>query len=574
MPDVAPPARPSDRLLAWVDRYRYWVFGLLLAAYAAGFNGHWRLEPDSALYLTIGRNLVEGNGYTFLGKDHRLAYPGVPLLFAGLFKAFGTNSLLPHLTMMWLMGVACLGLVYRLFLLHAGRPTAVLMTLGVGLSRVFYRYTFELLTDLPFLLGVTAFLVGYEAVFYRRQHAGHDGEPAAGESAAGYRFDIRAVWFDGVLMLVGLGLAVATRPSMWALLAAAVGAAAWSLLALVLRAVRERRVRRIHVVAVAVHLLVALVVVLAVSLFYLRDPRQQKFDPSSPGSTNYVEEDRLFHLGSEQVGQMVARAGRGLAQVLDDGLSEAAFGTPIKIPGLRNYPGALLGAVVVTAGVLLARERPLWGFWVLATVLMVTQVPKPVDRYFLPVIPVTVYAWWRTVRWAEGFALRRWGPRPAAGAFLLLFALGGVPNVAELVGFVYEQRQPNFLTHYKKGRGAAEGRYATAYAMAAMIDRQPERSGKPQAADTMWVLVPEKYGRVMTFLTRRYCVEPTPYTALEPRRRTPEPGKVRGQTVYAVEPADEAVAAWAAPRRCVVDPTPVDRAAAGGWTLHRVFTLP
>src|SRR5687767_10685586 len=68
-------SRASDLLLSWADRYRRWIFAGLALLYVAGFNAQWRLEPDSALYLTIGRNLAERKGYTFHGKSHRLAYP-------------------------------------------------------------------------------------------------------------------------------------------------------------------------------------------------------------------------------------------------------------------------------------------------------------------------------------------------------------------------------------------------------------------------------------------------------------------------------------------------------------------
>src|SRR5271154_4161022 len=64
----------SDWLLVWADRYRRWVMLAILGIYLAGFNGQWRLEPDSALYLSIGQNLAHGHGYTFQGKPHRLAY--------------------------------------------------------------------------------------------------------------------------------------------------------------------------------------------------------------------------------------------------------------------------------------------------------------------------------------------------------------------------------------------------------------------------------------------------------------------------------------------------------------------
>src|SRR4051812_15754141 len=54
----------ADRLLIYVDLLRYWILGFTLVALLAGFNGQWRPEPDSALYLTIGRSLAVGQGYS------------------------------------------------------------------------------------------------------------------------------------------------------------------------------------------------------------------------------------------------------------------------------------------------------------------------------------------------------------------------------------------------------------------------------------------------------------------------------------------------------------------------------
>src|SRR5689334_3360797 len=75
-----PPAAPAtkslpEQILAFVDVRRRWLLIGVLALYLLGFNGQWRLEPDSALYLTIGRNLAEGRGYTYHGVSHHLAYP-------------------------------------------------------------------------------------------------------------------------------------------------------------------------------------------------------------------------------------------------------------------------------------------------------------------------------------------------------------------------------------------------------------------------------------------------------------------------------------------------------------------
>lgn len=528
--------RLSDRVLALADQYRYWLLGLTLVLYVAGFNAQWRLEPDSALYLSIGRNLAEGAGYTFHGKDHRLAYPGVPLLFAGLFKLFGTGSLLPHLISMWLMGLATLALVYRLFLLHAGRPTAVLMTFGVAISRVFYRYTFELLTDLPFLFGVTAFLVGYEALFHRREVSS-----ASPEQPPRSRGWVRG--FDALLLVLGLTVAISTRPSMLALVLAAVLGSLWSL-------VRGR--------ARWSHLLVAGLVLGAAALFYLKDPRSDAGDAGSAVSTSYAEEDQLFNLNAESLAKFASKAAGNAWEVLNGAAMKASFGVQI-VPGLN----AVLSLVVLTAGVLLVRKRPLWGMWVLTTVAMVLLVPRPLDRYFLPLVPVLVYAWWSFVRWAES---RSSGLR-AKYVFLVLFGLGGVCNVLATADFIIQNRRSPFLLHYK------EGRYASVYEVAKMIESATPPSGSVADARTTWVAVPDKFGRILTLLSRRYCIEPDRYSALDPRT----------QNLFVLAPMEpraddtptnrQPTAEWLAARGAGIDPRPLGTVQNRSPSDKRPFTL-
>ena len=47
---------------AWLWRWRRAVVVGLVLLYAAGFNGIWRITPDSALYANLGRSLVAGAG--------------------------------------------------------------------------------------------------------------------------------------------------------------------------------------------------------------------------------------------------------------------------------------------------------------------------------------------------------------------------------------------------------------------------------------------------------------------------------------------------------------------------------
>src|SRR5580658_10031941 len=102
--------RLADKLLTFADRHRHALFLLVVLLFLAGFNGQWRVERDSALYLTVARNLSTGHGYTYRAIPNNLIYPGLPSIFAGVFILCHTQSLVPLLVLMLLMGFAALGL--------------------------------------------------------------------------------------------------------------------------------------------------------------------------------------------------------------------------------------------------------------------------------------------------------------------------------------------------------------------------------------------------------------------------------------------------------------------------------
>jgi hypothetical protein len=87
-----------------------------------------------------------------------------------------------------------------------------------------------------------------------------------------------------------------------------------------------------------------------------------------------------------------------------------------------------------------------------------------------------------------------------------------------------------------------------------------------QTPDEAWVLVPERQlGRILTFTSRRYAVEPGPVTQLNPEL----------QTVYVLEPLEDDVRAWMPLLRMGVGEA-VGPAVEGGrrdrgrvWQLHR-----
>src|SRR5690348_6841373 len=80
------------RSLTLLERYWVWLLAAIVIVQLLGFNGQWRVERDSALYLTTGRSLAEGHGYTYRGQPNHLIFPGLPYTIDALFRIFHTQS--------------------------------------------------------------------------------------------------------------------------------------------------------------------------------------------------------------------------------------------------------------------------------------------------------------------------------------------------------------------------------------------------------------------------------------------------------------------------------------------------
>jgi hypothetical protein len=170
------------------------------------------------------------------------------------------------------------------------------------------------------------------------------------------------------------------------------------------------------------------------------------------------------------------------------------FGPAPDAPGMRHWYdilGACLdvagAAATVGLGISLLKRRAIWGMWVVTTILMMI-VALPLERYFLQVLPLLVFAWWRGLRWLN-YRL----PRPAGNiVFALLLALGICPNAGHVFGIVVEQRRVPFLASYR------EGKCLPLIAAAKRIAQTP--------ADAV-VLAPDKTARFLTYLSGRNVFE-------------------------------------------------------------------
>jgi hypothetical protein len=459
---TAKPERLSDLILVWADRYRKLVFAGIFALFMLGFNAQWRVERDSALYLSLARNLSQGLGFTYRGIHHSLAYPGLPILFDGIFVLFHTQSVAPLLICMLLLGFAGLGLTYRLVLLHSDRPTAVIVTAGLGMTRLYYRYSFELLSDLPFLIGVLAFLVGYESVFFAgRRNPNH-----------------RVRWFDWVFLIGGLGMAISMRPVMLLLLVAIIIAMIWS--------TARGDLNRIPAISTGVAILAA------AFLFYWMVRFGRNHGTASVGGYEDFLLDVKFAKPLVLLKQVF---GQNIPALMESAAVKALFGAPYCV-GINT----LASLVVIYLCFELLRDRILWGVWAVLTVVMLCLF-KPLDRYFLPVIPLLVFAWWQVLYRLNHRLSYRWGDK----VFLALLLLGGATNVLRLSQMVaFEQRRTPFLEHYR------DGCYASMNPAAELL--------RANVGSRDWVMVEPKCARILTYLSSRYALEKGDNVKLGPKQ--------------------------------------------------------
>jgi hypothetical protein len=304
---------------------------------------------------------------------------------------------------------------------------------------------------------------------------------------------------DWVLLIGGLGAAIAMRPSMWALLVATMLALAWSSFR---GAFRWKQA-----------LPLALAVLAAGVVFW-------KFDPRRSGHAAMGDyEDALVEFAIGHVGTLIHNLFFiNVPKLFQVTLSQTLFGARLG-PGLSDMAGA---AVILVCATML-RDRPLWFLWVAMTFVMMLVAIEPLDRYFLEALPLMVFAWWRGIRWLNQrlpemrFGSHRISRRWADWIFAGLFILGGTTNLMRVGAFVVEQRRPHFLNSYK------EGRYASSKQVAKLLHDHVAPDG--------WVLATPKFARILTFLSHRNVVGPREAVDLDPSRAS----------VFVLQPIDDLV---------------------------------
>lgn len=449
------------------DRYWAWCLAGAFLLMLIGFNGQWRPGPDSAIYSTIARHLAEGRGFTHPTGNEWLANPGLPYLIAGTFKLFGVDVMWPAVTLMFLVAAGTLALTYLWMRLHARRGVAVIVTVLLAINSTFYRHSLDVLTDIPFLFGVMLLLVGYELT---------------------ERADRREV-MGWLLIAAGMGVMAAFR-LVFVVVAAAL------MVALLVKAIRRQQWRRLAIAAL-----------LLVIPFVIRELDPRSTDPTGlvPKESRVITD--LLNNGPEVLCYAVTDH---LPLLLSDATPNAMLGNQIDGQGI--ILDGLITIVTFSAGLLLIRRRTLWGLMVLFFLiqwLLFGFVP----RYFLPILPILIYGWWRYCCW---LALVIMPSRTGYYLAMFLLSLYVIMNAVRTTGFVIEQRTVPFMVHYVRGQheGIME------------LGHEIRRLTPPDA----WVVTAEKWQAIMTFASDRR-VAAWEWPSMPPDQN---PAKV-----FVVEPSDD-----------------------------------
>ncbi len=390
---------PTSAVLTWFDRRRGWLWLVIAVLYAVGFNGQWRIGPDSAIHVSIAKSLAQGDGFTHPTGLEDTVNPGLAHLTAGVFKLFGVDHFIAINVVMLLCSAGVLVLAYWVVRLRFGRATAVVIVCMLAVNETFYRYGYQVLTDMPFLLGLMGMLLGNELL---------------------HRRGARVWWGVGVIALAVLFMA-AFRSVVLTVLAA--GA-----MMVVYRVIRGQRwMRYTGVAAVVIGVLVALRLI-AGGMSVLRDESRVIGLVTDSSFTDTLH--RVFMENGPTL--------------LNEHLPEAMFG--VDFGAIVGLP---LGLIAVVIGLGLFRFRPIWGLLVAAFLaqwlLLITT-----ERYVLVLMPLLALGWWRIGQWAQCRISPTVGRWVVAGLLVIWFG----PNLIRVGAFIAEQRSRPFLVHYDEGRYA------------------------------------------------------------------------------------------------------------------------
>lgn len=146
-----------------------WVIAATAALYACVVVPHWQPTWDSAIYITVARSLVRGEGYAYMGYPHTKYPPGFPLLLTPIVALFGESFVVMRALVAG-CAVASVGMAYVLVRRAAGRWVAAATAVMTAMSYALLFEATRILSDVPYMLVSLVALLAVERFRETRSH--------------------------------------------------------------------------------------------------------------------------------------------------------------------------------------------------------------------------------------------------------------------------------------------------------------------------------------------------------------------------------------------------------------------
>lgn len=409
----AAPRRAPEPVVPWIangliKRRKLAILASLIPIIVS-FNGRWRMGLDSSIYRGLARSIASGKGYHFGDFGTHQVYPGLPMLLAGIARIFGEHVFRPIVPLLLMVGMALLTLllVYHLIARNYPQWIAICVVSCMGVNSWFVRLSQEVLTDMPFLLGAIAALLGWDMLRTAR--------------------DTNSRAKAAILMSAGLALAAVMRPTFWILVLALVCYWAWGLIRGIFKGGWQLYACCLGILAL-----------LCVG-FWALDPRTGAFHPLSGGyeaeMLESLQEGKAPQMDAETAQQPLrVRIVREIRQLFGSHLAATFLGQ--ELPAFANVTLAVL---LVGSSLLVARKQPVWAMFMVFTVC-ITLMLSTAPRYYVMILPFLLLGAFLLLSKIGEWVGGGWHDPVWGIAILPLLVL----NIAKIVPFVFEQQRVPF----------------------------------------------------------------------------------------------------------------------------------
>lgn len=140
-----------QQVKAYVSREKALPFMPLIGiVYLLTLNENWNPTWDSAIYITLGKSLISGDGFKYMGYPHTKYPPIFPLLLSPIIGLFGDNFFLMRLVIV----VMALGSVWLTYVLikriSNDKFLAIFVMLSTAVSYPLFFECTRILSDIPY----------------------------------------------------------------------------------------------------------------------------------------------------------------------------------------------------------------------------------------------------------------------------------------------------------------------------------------------------------------------------------------------------------------------------------------